>query len=271
MTGTRRPDLRKRCVLCVGLLFIGACNLQFPEEGGAGRGEGPGGREQPLALNPREELQAGREAYQEVLQEYRGRILPAGHPDAVRCKRIVDRLAKAAEIEPLQREIGLRIGGYVFEWEVSVVSERQVNAFCLPAGKMVVFTGIIPVAGSDGQLAAVLSHEMAHALAHHASERIARERHGGNPLRSLSYDRYQESEADHIGVFLMAFADYDPEEAVAFWMRMLRATGDNQVPEILSDHPTHRRRIEQLQKWAPRAKDAKRAFDEGRIAPAGTR
>jgi len=271
MTGLGSPDLRKRCALSVGMLLIAGCNFASDESAGGGRGEGPGGREQPLALTPREELQAGREAYEEVLQEYRGRIMPTSHPDVVRCKRIVDRLARAAEIEPLQREIGLRIRGYVFEWEVSVVSERQVNAFCLPAGKMVVFTGIIPVAGSDGQLAAVLSHEMAHALAHHASERIARERRGGSPLRSLSYDRYQESEADHIGVFLMAFGDYDTDEAVAFWMRMLRATGESQVPELLSDHPTHRKRIEQLRKWAPQAKDAKRAFDEGRIAPAGAR
>src|SRR5262249_11704030 len=189
-------DQRKRWVFGVTLLFIAGCGLPFEEGSGDGRGEGPGGREQPLALTPRQELQAGREAYAEVLQEYRGRILPASHPDTVRCKRIVDRLARAAEIEPLQREIGLRIRGFVFEWEVSVVSERQVNAFCLPAGKMVVFTGIIPVAGSDGQLAAVVSHEMAHALAHHASERIARERRGGSSLRRLSSDRHQESEAD---------------------------------------------------------------------------
>jgi predicted Zn-dependent protease len=269
MTGTNRPGPRKRSVLSIALLLLAGCNFASDEGAGGERGEGPGGREQPLALDPRQELQAGREAYQEVLQEYRGRILPASNPDVVRCKRIVDRLARAVEIEPLQREIHLRIRGYVFEWEVSVVSERQANAFCLPAGKMVVFTGIIPVAGTDGQLAAVLSHEMAHALAHHASERVARERGGGSALRRLSYDRYQESEADHIGVFLMAFADYDPNEAVEFWLRMQQATGDSGVPELLSDHPTNRRRIEQLRKWAPQAKEAKRAFDEGRIAPAG--
>jgi metalloendopeptidase OMA1, mitochondrial len=259
---------RFRCILSIGLVALAGCDLG--SEGPGGRGEGPGGRQQELGLNPREELEIGRKAYREVLEEYRGRILPDNHPDAVRCRRIVDRLRTAAEIEPLQREIGLRIRGFAFEWEVKVVQERQINAFCLPAGKMVVFTGIIPVAGSDAQLAAVLSHEMSHALAHHGSERVFREQSGVGVLRSLQYDRFQESEADHIGVFLMAFADYDPEEAVAFWMRMARATGgESGMPEILSDHPATRKRIEQLRKWAPRAKDAKRAFDEGRIAPAG--
>src|SRR5262245_10250497 len=181
--------------------------------GPGGRGEGPGGRQQDLGMNPRDELEVGRRAYREVLDEYRGRILPKNHPDVVRCRTIVDRLARAAEIEPLQREMRLRIRDFVFEWDVNVIQERQVNAFCLPAGKMVVFTGIIPIAGSDAQLAAVLSHEMAHALAHHGSERVARERSGTGVLRGLQYDRFQESEADHIGVFLMAFADYDPDEA----------------------------------------------------------
>ena len=140
------------------------------------------------------------------------------------------------------------------------------NAFCLPAGKMVVFTGILPVAETDAQLATVLSHEMAHALAHHGSERVARERSGGGVLGKLKYDRFQESEADHIGIFLMAFAGYDPDEAVEFWQRMQALSSGGQPPEILSDHPNHETRIKQLRAWAPRAKAAKAAFDEGRIA-----
>jgi predicted Zn-dependent protease len=234
-----------------------------------GAGEGPGHRRQVLGLSPDEELQVGRRAYREVQDEYRGRILPDTHPDTVRARRIVDRLAKASQIEPLQREINLHVRGYTFDWEVRVVQERQINAFCLPAGEMVVFTGIIPVAQNDDQLAAVLSHEMAHALAHHGSERVARERSGAGILSSLKYDRFQESEADKIGVFLMPFAGYDPDEAVNFWRRMVRATGEGgQPPEILSDHPSHGTRIKQLAAWAPRAKAAKQAYDAGRIAPA---
>lgn len=265
MGAANTPGLRRLLAIAV-VVLSGGCDLGLPGEGG--RGEGPGGREQPLALNPRQELGVGRRAYQEVLQEYRGRILPANHPDVARVRKVTERLAKAAEIEPLQREIRLRVRGYVFEWEVAVVQERQINAFCLPAGKIVVFTGILPVAANDDQLATVLSHEMAHALAHHASERVAREQSGAGILGSLRYDRFQESEADHIGVFLMAFADFDPDEAVKFWQRMQRATGARgEPPEFLSDHPSHETRIEDLKRWAPRAKAARKAFDEGRIQP----
>jgi metalloendopeptidase OMA1, mitochondrial len=266
MASYPKPGTAVRALAIVGLLGAAGCGPPYD----TGRGEGPGGREQELALTPQQELDVGRRAYREVLGEFRGRALPDDHPDVARCRRIVERLARAADIEPLQREIRLRVKGYTFEWQVTVVRERQANAFCLPAGKMVVFTGIIPIAGTDGQLAAVLSHEMAHALAHHASERVAREQTGAGALGQLRYDRFQESEADHIGVFLMAFAGYDPDDAVTFWVRMARATGgDGGMPEILSDHPATRRRIEQLRKWAPRAKDARRAYDEGRIAPAG--
>jgi metalloendopeptidase OMA1, mitochondrial len=255
-----------RHFLLVGLVVVAGCGNPFGDDGGAGRGEGPGGREQPLALSPSEELQVGRKAYAEVLQEYRDRALPKNHPDVRRVAGVVSRLAKAAQIEPLQREIHLRLEGFTFDWNVSVVQERQVNAFCLPAGEIVVFTGILPVAATDDQLATVLSHEMAHALAHHGSERVAREQDsGGGVFRSLKYDRFQESEADHIGVFLMAFAGYDPDAAVEFWLRMARLTSGGQPPEILSDHPSHETRIRQLRAWAPKAKAAKQAFDEGRI------
>lgn len=253
-----------RTGLVLALALLAGCEFPAGEEE-ARRGEGPGGREQPLALSPRQELRVGREAYAEVLEKYRGRILPENHPDVQRVKRVVARLAKAAEIEPLRREMNLRTQGYVFDWNVSVVQDPQVNAFCLPAGEIVVYTGILPVAQTDDMLATVLSHEMAHALAHHGSERVAREQAGGGTLTRLRYDRFQESEADHIGVFLMAFAGYDPNAAVDFWKRMERMASGREPPEILSDHPSHETRIQQLREWAPRAAAAKRAFDEGRI------
>jgi predicted Zn-dependent protease len=254
-----------RTGLALAIALVAGCGFPFGEDEAARRGEGPGGREQPLALSPTEELQVGRQAYRDVLQEYRDRVLPENHPDVRRVKRVVDRLAAAAKIEPLQREINLHVQGYVFDWNVSVVQSRQVNAFCLPAGEIVVFTGILPVAATDDQLATVLSHEMSHALAHHGSERVAREQQVGNKFLQLRYDRYQESEADHIGVFLMAFAGYDPYQAVEFWLRMERLTQGGQPPEILSDHPSHETRIKQLRAWAPRAAAAKQAYDEGRV------
>jgi predicted Zn-dependent protease len=230
---------------------------------------GPGGRQQPLALSPQQELAVGRRAYQQVLGEFGDRALPPDSRAAERVRTVVTGLARAAEIEPLQREILLRVRGYRFEWEARVIRDDQINAFCLPAGKMVVFTGILPVAATDDQLATVLGHEMAHALAHHASERVAREQSGANILRSLSYDRMQESEADHIGLFLMTFAGYDPDQAVTFWERMHSATGGHgRPPEFLSDHPSDAHRARDLRAWVPRARAAKKAFDQGRIAPA---
>jgi predicted Zn-dependent protease len=241
------------------------------EEAPAPTGEGPGRREQPLALNPRQELEIGRRAYDEVMAEYRDRLQPPGSPEVRRCRRVMERLAKAAEIEPLQREINLRIRGYRFEWEVNVIREATVNAFCLPAGKTFVFTGILKVIGGDDDfLATVISHEMAHALAHHASERIARDRSGGGGvLRKLSYQRGQEAEADHVGVFLMTFADFDPDKASAFWERMRQASGAHgrERPEWLSDHPSHENRARMLAEWAKHARQGKRAYDAGHVAP----
>lgn len=250
--------------LAVGLVLLTGCDYQAGDGSGR-RGQGPGGRDQPLALSPEQELRVGQRAWQEVRGEFGDRFLPNNHPDVRRVERVVDRLKAAAAIEPLQREINLRVRGYTFAWNVAVVQNRQVNAFCLPAGYIVVFTGILPVAATDDQLATVLSHEMAHALAHHGSERLAREQSAGGTLFRLQYDRYQESEADHVGVFLMAFAGYDPDEAVAFWMRMRRMTQGGEPPEFLSDHPSHQTRIKNLQGWAPRAKAAKLAYDQGRV------
>ena len=140
-------------------------------------------------------------------------------------------------------EINLHVSDYQFEWEYSVLDDNQINAFCLPGGKICVFTGLLRVVRSDDQLAAVLAHEVSHALAHHESERIARERLIGNGLLSLHYDREQESEADHIGVFLMTFAGYDPQQAVVFWQKMEGFKAQDGLPEILSDHPSDERRI----------------------------
>jgi metalloendopeptidase OMA1, mitochondrial len=224
-------------------------------------------------LSPEQEFQLGRQASKQVLtnpSKY-GRVVPADRPECQRIRGIAERVIHAAGIEPLQREINLR-KGYRYEWEVNVLDKEDVNAFCLPGGKMFVFRGILKVAQNDDQLAAVISHEISHALAHHSSERVARqEMNQGGPggIWSKSFDREQEAEADHIGLFLMTFAGYDPEQAVRFWERMQQAAGGQQrTPEILSDHPSDAHRIQSLKGWVPKAKAARRAFDEGRIAPA---
>jgi predicted Zn-dependent protease len=263
----RLPRLRICWLLlgAVAILGFAGCGIDLPNE----PGEGPGRRAQRLGLRPEQELALGEQAYQDVLRNSRGHILPGDDPRVQRVRGIAKRIVRAAGIRPLQREINLHLAGYRFEWEVNVISDRQINAFCLPGGKIVVYTGILPVAQNDDQLATVLAHEIAHALAHHSNERVTRRESGGlNIFRDKAFDRRQESEADHIGVFLMTFAGYQPEEAVRFWVNMRRANqGGARRPEFLSDHPSDERRIQDMKKWVPMARAGKKAFDEGRIAP----
>lgn len=261
--------LRSPLLILLGLLILGislGCEMPLPEEGG---GEGPGHRAQHLGLVPAQELALGTQAYHEVLREFHNRILPGDDPRVRRVRTIASRIVRAAGIRPLQREINLHLQGYRFEWEANVIQDRRINAFCLPGGKIAVFTGILPVAQNDDQLATVLSHEIAHALAHHSNERVTRQESGRvSFLMDKAFDRQQETEADHIGVFLMTFAGYDPEEAVRFWVRMRQVSQDRaSIPEFLSDHPSDERRIHNMQQWVPRALAGKKAFDEGRIAP----
>jgi len=272
----RPPRFVTVSLLCISLSAgLAGIGCEFPS-GAPGGGEGPGHRAQTLGMSPQQELELGRQAYKEVLsnpQEY-GRVVPADRPECQRVRGIAQRIIHAAGIEPLQREINLR-QGYRFEWEVNVFDKEQVNAFCLPGGKIAVFHGLLRVAQNDAQLATVIAHEIGHALAHHSSERVARQEmnHGGlGVIWSKAYDRQEESEADHIGLFLMTFAGYDPGEAVRFWERMQQAMGGQQrLPEILSDHPSDAHRIQNMKDWVPKAKAAKQAFDKGRIAPASGR
>jgi predicted Zn-dependent protease len=277
---------------CLGLLGgLPSCGCSPPNR------EGPGHRAQTLALTPEQELSLGEQAYQEVLSK--AHVVRSGAA-VERVGEVGRRIARASEIESLQREINLYLQGYRFDWEFNVLESNQVNAFCLPGGKVAVFTGLLPVVQNDDQLATVMSHEIAHALAHHASERIARQEMyehavraaggllgqmdpqkrkeligllaAGAQLGSLPFDRRQESEADHIGIFLMTFAGYDPRQALVFWERMRELSARHgHVPEILSDHPSDEHRIAQIKEWIPQALAGKKAFDEGRIAPAPRR
>jgi predicted Zn-dependent protease len=164
----------------------------MPESNSAG--EGPGHRVQVLALSPDEELELGREAYGEILAK--ADVLPAEHPAVRQVRQIGGRLVAASRIRPLLREINLHEEGDRFEWEFNVLASDRVNAFCLPGGKVGVYTGLLQFVQSEDELATVLGHEMAHALAHHASERLAlnptdREalRAAGDRLRNLDESR----------------------------------------------------------------------------------
>nr|MBN2278149.1 M48 family metallopeptidase [candidate division Zixibacteria bacterium] len=173
--------------------------------------------------------------------------------------------------------------GYLdgYEWEFNLVEDSQINAWCMPGGKVVVYTGILPVTKNETGLAVVLGHEIAHAVANHGNERMSQGllvNFGGMALSKaleskpeetqqlaqmafgiganvgvlLPYSRLHESEADHLGLIFMAMAGYDPREAVTFWERMA-ADNSGSTPELLRTHPSDEKRIEDIKKIMPEA------------------
>jgi predicted Zn-dependent protease len=169
-----------------------------------------------------------------------------------------------------------------FDWDVSLVRNSQINAFCLPGGKIVTFTGILKVAQNDAGLATVMGHEMAHATSRHGSERLLKQSFAQTLLTGvqfslgdmsyeqqravmaafgagaqfgflLPFSRDHESEADEIGLIYMARAGYDPREAISFWQRMSQASTGGEPPEFMSTHPAHGTRIERLKALLPKA------------------
>ncbi|MEO2163565.1 MAG: M48 family metallopeptidase [bacterium] len=201
----------------------------------------------------------GAEAY--VLLMEQEKLAPPG-PTTAMVEGVKARLVAAARIEDPQV-------ANVFDWEVRVIqNDEMVNAFCLPGGKMAVYTGILPVAGDDTGLAVVMGHEIAHAIERHGTEAMTRmygaelliqillegtaqEWAGlGNSLLQLSYGRDAELEADRKGLRYMARAGYDPRAAVTFWTRMADL-GSGAPPEILSTHPSNAHRINQIRSLLP--------------------
>lgn len=175
--------------------------------------------------------------------------------------------------------------GYLkdYRWEYKLVDNKEVNAWCMPGGKIVVYSGILPVTKTEAGLATVMGHEVAHALANHGQQRmsagvfqelgaagtqilvgekseqtqaLAMQAYGAgsNVLGMLPFSRSHESEADEIGLTLMAIAGYNPDESIAFWQRMSAKSGGGSQPEILSTHPADATRIANLQKLIPVAK-----------------
>lgn len=166
-------------------------------------------------------------------------------------------------------------------WEFTLIADRRVNAFCMPGGKIVIFTGILPLCKTDDELATVISHEISHAIARHSNERLSHEvlrRMGGNLLArataskgavlqtvinqayglgsqvaiSLPYSRSHEYEADQMGLVFMAMAGYNPEAAISFWTKMAQQ-GSSSTPEFLSTHPSDENRIKRIQAYLPEA------------------
>jgi predicted Zn-dependent protease len=251
------------------------------------------GRHQLALVGQAQMLQLGDQAYQQALSEATIERDPAIN---AMVQRVGTRIVQAAAVD--SKEV------LDFKWEFTVLKDdKTVNAWCLPGGKVAVYTGILKVTQDEPGLATVLGHEIAHATAHHGEERVSQglllqggEQALGAALSMkdpqtasavmaalglganvgivLPFSRKQESEADHIGLVYMARAGYDPKEAIAFWQRMLQMAGGGSMPAFLSDHPASEQRIKDLQQELPEAEKQFRAGGVGgpmpTILPPGT-
>ena len=215
-------------------------------------------RKQLILVSPAQEMQMGLQAEQQILT-----------------KSSINRNPRANAIV---RRVGQRIANVAqrpdYQWTFHVINGKEINAFCLPGGKIFVYTGLLNIVENEDQLATVIGHEVAHALARHGAERmsmmqlgdigrkLAIQASGGkyqnaiNQVYGISanygvflpYSRSFEYEADEIGLILMAKAGYNPHEAIRFWQRMIQATrGMRKPPEFASTHPSDENRIRRLQ------------------------
>jgi predicted Zn-dependent protease len=261
MNSQSRTTLKIAPLVIAGLVilfqFMSAERFTNPETG----------RSERVALSAEQEEALGLQAYQEVLST--SDVVESG-PEAEMVRRVASRIAAATGKAASD-----------FNWSASLVSSPQVNAFCLPRGKIVVYTGILPVAQSEAGLATVMGHEVAHAVARHGAQRVFQNSITQTALMGaavslsdmdyqkrqtimgllgagaqygvlLPFGRAHESEADEMGLLYMARAGYDPRESIAFWERMSQV-GGAQPPEFLSTHPSHGTRVEDLKSFLPRA------------------
>ncbi|UKJ06530.1 M48 family metallopeptidase [Solitalea lacus] len=235
------------------------------------------GRSQLSLVDEGQMLSLAQASYAEFLKE--NKVVPASDKQTVFVKKVGDNLINAVKVFMNQKGYSQQIKDY--KWEVNLVESKELNAWCMPGGKIVVYTGILPVTKDETGLATVMGHEIAHAIARHGAERMSQqmaaqmgavvgnvatssssqnqqifnELYGvGAPLALLKYGRNQESEADRLGLTFMAIAGYDPRKAVDFWQRMSASAKTQQKPpEFLSTHPSDETRISGIQKYLPEA------------------
>ena len=243
------------------------------------------------SLTVEDEKALGLQAYQEILSQERP--VDPNSQVAQQVREIASRLiAKVDVVEAaLAAEHGLqpqRISKD-FEWDVNVIQSDQANAFCLPGGKMAVYTGLLPVAQNADAVAVVMGHEIAHALLRHGAQRMAQQKvaqigqmgagmagmdAGSQQMVQaamgygmlLPYARSHETQADEVGLMLAAAACFDPQEAVPLWERMSEASGGQAPPEFSSTHPNPGTRIQNLSALMPKALEYRKRFCTGASA-----
>jgi predicted Zn-dependent protease len=233
------------------------------------------GRRQLSLISSAEMQSMSYSAYRQVLDT--SRVL--NNADAAMVKRVGLRIQRAVETYMAQNNMSSQLAG--FQWEFNLIQDKQVNAWCMPGGKVAVYTGILPLTQNETGLAVVMGHEIAHAIAKHGDERMSQglvaqlgsaaaqvavanrtpaaqniflSAFGvGAQLGLLKYGRTQESEADHLGLIFMAMAGYDPRQSIPFWERMASQKGGGAPPEFLSTHPSDATRINDLRRLMPDA------------------
>lgn len=219
-------------------------------------------------VGPAKEAEAGKMMYQQTMQQFGNQILPDSHPKSRMVQRVLNRLIPHSGLEGEQ-------------WEVHVINDPMKNAFVIPGGKVFVFSGILDICQDDDGLAAVLGHEIAHNVAHHAAERMSKSNillgvvmagflligvdpGIGNVLTEFAFtrpgSRSQESEADYIGLLMMSESCYRPGAAMDLWARM-EEEEKNAPPQFMSTHPSNHNRLEKIRQWLPEA-EAKRDSSE---------
>ncbi len=235
------------------------------------------GRKQ-LSLIPDDQMHTmSFQQYDQVLAESR---LSQNHHDAAMVQRVGTRIQAAVVKFMADSGNSAHLNGYA--WDFNLIESEQVNAWCMPGGKVAFYSGILPVCQDETGVAVVMGHEIAHAIAEHGGERMSHGlmvQMGGMALNEavknkpeetqalymgafaigsqygamLPFSRQHESEADHMGLIFMAMAGYDPAAAPVFWERMA-ALGGGKPPEFLSTHPSDETRVRQLNEWMPEAR-----------------
>lgn len=236
------------------------------------------GRSQ-LSLVPESSLQQEAVSQYQTFLSQNKVVSSSANKDAEMVKRVGTRIANAITQFYSEKGLSKELAGY--QWEFNLVDNKEVNAWCMPGGKVVVYTGLLPITQNEAALAVVLGHEITHAVAHHGQERISQALIaqgvgiGGDIFTSgnskansifnsiyapsaqigvlLPNSRKQELEADHYGLIFAAMAGYNPREAIPLWERMAKLNEGNSTPEILSDHPLDSKRIKELESYMPEA------------------
>lgn len=233
-----------------------------------------------LTLLPESELQTmATQQYREFLSTNRV-VSNSNNRDADMVRRVGQRITRAVETYYAERGLSDKLQGY--HWEYNLVDDKAINAWCMPGGKIVVYTGLLPVSQNEAALAVVMGHEVSHALLQHGNQRMSQgllQQLGGVALSvalankpaetqnlfltaygvgstvgvMLPFSRKNELEADQYGLIWTAMAGYNPQEAIGLWDRMERASQGGKPPEFLSTHPSEGRRKQQLQQFMPEA------------------